>query len=213
MVKAYAEMIRDLSGSNPEKRNIHAQVIIDEADRLSLLVQDIQNLSKIQAGTVELNKTVFDIDEFCRSTVRQFSIMHEKFGYAIVYESEGEMFVFADRERISQVLYNLIGNAINYTNQDRKKIWIRVLKKDKRVRVEVADNGKGIAKEDLASVWDKYYRTNQAKRSVVGSGLGLSIVKNILVLHEADYGVTSELGVGTAFWFELPIEKKGKSEK
>ncbi len=212
MVKAYAEMIRDISGENPKKRNEHAQVIIDEADRLSSLVEDIQKLSKIQAGTDAIELVSFDLDEFCKATVRQFGIMHEKFGYNLIFESGGESIVLADKDKISQVLYNLIGNALTYTNKENKIVKVRQYRQGKKAIVEVEDNGKGIAPEDIDAVWDRYYRVNQEKRSVVGSGLGLSIVKSILEAHKAEYGIKSELGKGSIFWFALPLDKPTKHQ-
>ncbi|MCL2675363.1 MAG: HAMP domain-containing histidine kinase [Firmicutes bacterium] len=205
MIRAYAEMIRDISGKNAQKREQHSQVIIDEAERLSLLVEDIQKLSKIQSGLDIVKAVPFDLDEFCSSTLGRFEIMRERYGYKLIYESGGKNVVEADKEKISQVLYNLIGNALNYTDKQSKKVIIRQFKRSAVAVVEVEDNGKGIAEEDMDAVWDRYYRLNQQKRSVVGSGLGLSIVKNILVAHGAEYGIKSEVGKGTVFWFALPL--------
>ena len=97
-----------------------------------------------------------------------------------------------------------MGNAINYTGADKKVYLILAVENDK-ARVIIRDTGKGIAPDEIDSVWDRYYRANQVKRKIVGSGLGLSIVKNILVLHDAEYGVESEVGKGTDFWFCLPL--------
>lgn len=205
MVRAYAEMIRDISGKNPEKRAQHAQTIIDEADRLSSLVEDIQNLSKLQAGTETIEKDDFDICELCRAVINRFRIFNEKHGYTIKVEADGKLMVHADRRRIEQVLYNLIGNAINYTDKEEKLVVLRATADNKRALVEVIDHGKGIAPEEIDTVWDRYYRNNQIKRKVIGSGLGLSIVKSILTSHEAEFGIKSELGKGSDFWFALPI--------
>ena len=202
MIQAYAEMVRDLSGNIPEKRNKHCQIIIDETKRLSLLVGDIQNLSKLQSGTESITVKPFDIAELCRTVVKRFSIMSETQGYYFVVECDTSATVNGDYQKIEQVLYNLIGNALNYTGED-KKVLIRCKEKATTYRIEITDTGKGIAKEDIDQVWDRYYRINQKKRNVVGSGLGLNIVKAILDNHKAPYGIESELNVGTTFWFEL----------
>ena len=110
------------------------------------------------------------------------------------------MTVRGDYKRIEQVLYNLIGNAINYTGAD-KTVSVRVAAGG---RFEVRDTGKGIPPEEIAAVWDKYYRANMTKRKVVGSGLGLSIVKSILTAHGAAFGIDSKVGEGSTFWFVLP---------
>lgn len=202
MVKAYAEMIRDISGNNPAKREEHAQVIIDEADRLAALVGDILNLSKLQSGTVEMEPSVFDLGVLTQTVLERFGIMSERDGYLFVIDVEDDVPVYADYKRIEQVLYNLIGNAVNYTGAD-KTVTVRVKKAGKYARFEVADTGKGIPKDELNAVWDKYYRANITGRTVVGTGLGLSIVKSVLTAHKAVFGIDSTVGKGSTFWFLL----------
>ncbi len=201
MVKAYAEMIRDISGSDELKRNQHSQVIIDEADRLTGLVNDILNLSKLQSGTDALELRSTDLRVLAKMVVERFSVYSERDGYTFRFEADEDCFAYCDSKRIEQVIYNLIGNAVSYTGN--KTVDIRVSRVENKVRASVRDYGSGIAPEDLDKVWDRYYRANQSKRAVVGSGLGLSIVKNILTLHKAEFGVSSRLGEGTEFWFEL----------
>ena len=201
MVKAYAEMIRDISGSDELKRNQHSQVIIDEADRLTGLVNDILNLSKLQSGTDALELRSTDLRVLAKMVVERFSVYSERDGYTFRFEADEDCCAYCDSKRIEQVIYNLIGNAVSYTGN--KTVDIRVSRVENKVRASVRDYGSGIAPEDLDKVWDRYYRANQSKRAVVGSGLGLSIVKNILTLHKAEFGVSSRLGEGTEFWFEL----------
>lgn len=206
MIKAYAEMIRDISGKNDEKRTQHAQTIINEADRLNSLVADIQNLSKLQAGTDVIKKDLFDLSELCDRTVKQFSVMHEKFGYILKTDIAPDITAYGDEKKIEQVLYNLLGNAVNYTGED-KKVMVSLKTENDLAVVSITDTGKGIAPEEIKNVWDRYYRINQHKRNVVGSGLGLSIVKNIFILHGAQYGIDSEINKGSTFWFKLPLDR------
>ena len=107
---------------------------------------------------------------------------------------------------------NLINNAINYA-QD-KKVEIRCVSNEKTVHVDIIDHGKGIPEDELPLIWERYYKVDKLhSRSRVGSGLGLSIVRNILDMHNARYGVQSTVGVGSRFWFELPLpESLGESE-
>lgn len=203
MIKAYAEMIRDLSGRNEEKRTKHCQIIIDESNRLSTLVGDIQNLSKLQSGTSQFNITRFDLSELCKTVVHRFGIMSETQGYVFDCDLDDNAFCYGDYQKIEQVLYNLIGNALNYTGDD-KKVSVLCKKTDSGFKVDIIDSGKGIDPEEIDFVWDRYYRANQKKRNIVGSGLGLNIVKLILDDHKAQYGVNSELNKGTDFWFILP---------
>ena len=201
MVKAYAEMIRDISGSDEEKRTRHSQVIIDEADRLTLLVNDILNLSKLESGTETLTLTEVDIASLAGIVLERFDVYATRDGYKFELEREGDAKAYCDYKRLEQVLYNLVGNAVSYSG-DSKHVKVSV-KGGEKIRVAVRDYGEGIAEEDIPEVWNRYYRASQDKRNVVGSGLGLSIVKNILEAHGVEYGVTSKLGEGTEFWFCL----------
>ena len=209
MVRAYAEMIKDISGEDKEKREKHAQIIMDEADRLTLLVGDILELSKLQAGTAEYNIGRTDIAALAETVVGRFAAMGEKNGFEFESRINCRCDALCDGKRIEQALYNLISNAMNYS-RDIKKVTVEVAEKESTVRIEVSDRGKGIAPEEIEKVWDRYYRANQTKRTSVGTGLGLPIVKSILEKHGAAYGVDSATEdnaegreSGTTFWFEL----------
>ncbi len=210
MIKMYAEMIRDISGDNKEKREKNLKIIIDETDRLSLLVNDILDLSKIESSQ-DLELENFDICQMIQSILERFSVMTQQ-GYTFSVEAPEALTVRGDVSRIQQVIYNLLGNAINYTGED-KKVMIRVTRKEKTAKVEIIDTGNGIPKEELANVWDRYYRAKTHVRSKIGTGLGLSIVKSILIAHNADFGIESTLGVGSNFWFELKIPEFSDHKK
>ena len=111
------------------------------------------------------------------------------------------------------MLYNLIGNAVNYTGED-KVVRIRLKKESDAIRFEVSDSGKGIKEEELEGIWDRYYRVDKVhRRAVIGTGLGLSIVKGVLELHNAAYGVENEEAGGATFWFELDLSTPIISEE
>lgn len=203
LIRAYAEMIRDISGETPSKRTTHANVIIDEADRLSILVDDMLDLSKIQSGTMDMSFKSFDIAQTLRNIMQRYIVLVEREGYIIECSAPESAMVTADEKRIEQVIYNLINNAVNYTGED-KRVAIILSDMRNKVRFEVTDTGKGIPKEQLETIWERYYQAKEShKRAVVGTGLGLSIVKNILMAHKANYGVKSANGIGSTFWFEL----------
>lgn len=216
MIKAYASMIVEITGEDKKKRDANAKVIIDECDRLTLLVGDLLDLSKLRAGVNMGEKTVFNLSEEVYSVAERFSFLKETSGYIIETQIEDDLYTQANRERIDQVLYNLIGNAVNYTGED-KRVRVKLYKKGGNARFEVIDSGKGIPPEEVDTIWDRYYRSNKThKRPVNGSGLGLSIVKNILLQHDCPFGVISEVGKGSCFWAEFappPDEKpaEGKS--
>ncbi len=208
MVKAYAEMIRDISGGDEKKRLSHSQTIIDEADRLTNLVNDIQNLSKLQAGTETVEMRDVDLGSLTNTVLERFDIYSSKENYVFRKEIDADcLIIIGDEAKIEQVLYNLIGNAINYTGED-KTVTVYVKSRDNKVFFGVRDTGKGIAPEEIDSVWERYYRASQSKRKSVGTGLGLSIVKNILQLHGAEYGIRSTVGEGSLFWFSMPVKQE-----
>lgn len=217
MIKAYAEMIRDLSGNNPEKREKHLQVIIDETDRLTLLVSDILNLSKLESGVTPMNLSVFDFSEHLKEIISRFSLLDDTKDYQVTLEAEDGIIINADQQKIEQVVYNLVNNAINYIGEDMQ-VKVRLFRTgNDTARFEVSDRGVGIAAEQLPYIWDRYYKIDRSenhKRAVKGTGLGLSIVKNIFKEHGFAYGCNSKVGEGSTFWFEFNIYKpKAKTEE
>ncbi len=202
MIKAYAEMVRDLTYKDAEKRTSNLNTIINETDRLNLLVNDILDLSALQTNK-ELEYAEFDLIEMIKQIISRFNILTEKEGYCFIFEPVKEqIMVYADKKRIYQVIYNLINNAINYTGKD-KKIFIEIEEMPKIYKISIKDTGKGINKEDIKHIWDKYYHNKKKhKRNEYGTGLGLSIVKSILQNHHFEYGVTSS-NKGSTFFFEI----------
>lgn len=203
MIKAYAEMVRDITYKDKKKREENLNVIIEETDRLNMLVGDILALSKLQANSDVLDIEVFDLKREIDSILRRYDYLKETEGYIIDFEAPEEVNIEADKNKLNQVIYNLVNNALNYTGKD-KKVTIRITEDKKEYLVEIIDTGKGIDKKDIDYIWDKYYKNEKNhKRNVVGTGLGLSIVKEILVKHNFNYGVKSEKNKGTTFYFKV----------
>lgn len=205
MLKAYAEMIRDLSGDNPVKREEHLAVIIEETDRLTMLVNDILDLSKLENGTMTLDRTTFDME--CRLTeiTERYRGLSAVSGYRFYLETDGTAEVYCDAGKIERVICNLINNAMNYSGES-KDIFITQAHTSEGIRISVRDTGAGMDQETLSRIFDKYYRSENYKRQVMGTGLGLSIVKAILRLHDYAFGVESTVGVGSTFWFVIHPE-------
>ena len=199
MIKAYAEMVRDITYKDKEKRESNLNTIIEETDRLTLLVNDILDLSKL-GSVVEIKCEDFDLNQMIRTIMKRFECFED---IKFVYENEKTLMVHADIKKMEQVIYNLVGNAINYVGKD-KKVMIQIIENKSTYTVEVIDHGKGIKKEELDKIWDKYYKIDKThQRNQVGTGIGLSIVKEILKNHNFNYGVKSELKKGTTFYFEI----------
>lgn len=214
MIKAYAEMIRDLTGENKEKRDSQLDVIISETDRLTALVTDLIQISRDENEIRNLNPEIFNLSQMISDVTTRFIQTNPE--YIIKVQAENDRLAYADKQSIGQVLYNLISNAINYTGAD-KTVWVTLTETpQKRLRVEIKDSGNGISKEELPLIWERYYRSrNTHQRGVVGSGLGLSIVKSALTQQNLPFGVESELEKGSCFWFEItpPPNKKKQNIK
>lgn len=203
MIRAYAEMIRDISYKDKEKLDKDVNVIIEETLRLNMLVNDILDLSKMQANAEELVKEEFDLCEVIKEVMDRYEILKTTEDYNFIIEIPDEAKVVADKKKIIQVIYNLINNAINYTGKD-KKVIVRIKVSRKDYTVEIEDTGKGIKKEEIPYIWDKYYKKDKKhQRNVVSTGIGLSIVKEILTKHKFDYGVKSVSGKGSIFYFKI----------
>jgi len=202
MIKAYAEMERDLKVSE-EKHESNMNIIIEEVDRLNVLVNDILNLSKLESNIDKLNIEEFDLIKLIDTILNRFKIFSYTKSYEFIFNSDENVTIKADKQKIEQVIYNLVGNAINYTGSD-KKVYITVINNKKNIRVEIKDTGKGIKETDINKVWDKYYKSEKKyKRNTIGTGIGLSIVKNIFILHKFKYGIISKVNEGSTFWFEI----------
>jgi signal transduction histidine kinase len=202
MIKGYTEMIEEVSGDDKEKREKHLSIIKEEVARLEGLVSEILDLSVLQSGNESLKMQDVNLSEIVRNVLTRFSGLSEQDGFKFEAEIDFDQYALADKTRIEQVLYNLIGNAVNHS-KDSKIVKVRLVNLGGSVRVEVQDKGQGIAKEEIPYIWDRYYKSKKRSRNKVGNGIGLSIVKSVLELHNAKYGVDSEVGKGSSFWFEL----------
>ena len=191
IIKNYAELVRDVSGDDAEKRLQNMNVIIKEADRLANLVNDILDLSKLQNKMTELDLKETNLSELLETVLLRFKVFAKTSGFTIDDNVEADLFTVCDAKKIEQVFYNLIGNSINYTGAD-KTIHVSLTRKDDVILFETIDSGKGIDEENVNTIWDRYYRSSEThQRPIQGTGLGLSIVKTILDNHKLRYGVIS----------------------
>lgn len=208
MIKAYAEMSTDLHANNKAKQKEDMNIIANEVDRLTILVNDILTLSKMQSNIESLDIEEFDLISLIDDILERYKVLKETESYTFNFNhKKKKIMIKADRKKLEQVIYNLVNNAINYTGEDNS-VTINITGENDYV-VEIIDTGKGIKEEDLPYIWDKYYKNNKKhKRNLVGTGLGLSIVKNILELHGFEHGVKSSVGKGTNFYFIISNKEK-----
>lgn len=203
LIRGYAETLRDVSGENPEKRSKQLNIIVEESERLSDIVEDILNLSQLQAGATGLKKEVFSLQKLLLKMKEHYQLNEEVHTLQLtgITELQGE--VIGDPGRIEQVLRNLLDNAFRHS-KEQEPVEVTAASVGNHVRIGITDHGEGIAAEDQKHIFERYYRGKRedGKKSK-GTGLGLAIVKSILELHQMPYGVISEPGKGTTFWFEL----------
>lgn len=202
-IKGYATAILD--GTIPhELQDKYLDIIIFETERLHKLTQELLILNKNAAGASLLNKSDFDINEVIKTTAASFEMLgREKNLFIDLILTGQSMYVNADRERIQQVLYNLIDNAIKFSNPDSVLI-IETTERNDKIYVSVKDKGIGISKECLPKIWDRFYKTDVSRgRDKKGTGLGLAIVKEIIQNHGETINVISTENVGTEFTFTL----------
>ncbi len=209
MIAGYAEVMRDLPGENTPE---NAQVIIDEAHRLSSLVSDMLDISKLESGTQPVTWEVFNLTATLRDAMVRYNHLCTREGYRIEFTADTEIFVVTDRSKFLQAFYNLINNAITYTGSDKLVTVLQTCYTDTQgtpwVRVAVTDTGEGIPEDKLALIWDRYYKIDTVhKRAAQGTGLGLSIVNKIMQLLGGRCGVASTIGKGSTFWIEIPTER------
>jgi len=206
LITGYGEVMMDIPN---EMTTDNVKIIVDESKRLSSLVNDVLDVSKLGSGTVELTLENFDLTETVHQSMERYKKLVEQEGYDIRFEPVGNYYVNADKQRILQVVYNLVNNAVTHTGDDKKVIISQSVTQHfgkNYVRIEVTDTGDGIEADKLPLIWDRYYKVDKFhKRAQMGSGLGLSIVKSIVELHQGYYGVNSTVNIGSTFWFELPI--------
>lgn len=209
MISAYAEMIQDISGDDPHKRNEHLSVIQSEVEQLNKLLTDMMTLSHMQSESTRLKTQEFNLNALVHQVVESFKVMTQNERVMIEVVGEINEMVVGDEIKIRQVIVNYISNAIKFIGDDRL-VLIRLLEIDETgyARVEVEDHGDGILDEDIEYVWERYYKVNKNyQRARQGTGLGLAICKAICERGNYPFGVLSEVGKRTMFFIEIPLKK------
>ncbi|MDR0491103.1 MAG: HAMP domain-containing histidine kinase [Oscillospiraceae bacterium] len=200
LIYSYAEMMNDFPDEiTPEQ----IKVVMDETQRLSTLVNDVLDISKLEADMERLNISRFNFTKNILETTRRVEELLKSEGYQVFFDAKEDIWLDADETKINRAYYNLLVNAINYSG-DNKTISVKQTVREDHVRIDVTDSGEGIPEADLPFIWDRYYKSGERhKRGITGTGLGLSIVKKTVELHGGRYGASSEIGKGSTFWFEI----------
>ena len=206
-IKGYAEAIKD-GTIPPDQQEKYLDVMLFEVERLTKLTSNLLTLNTMDKKGMILQSSEFDVNEVIKNLARTFEGQCKKKRLVIqLIFSAKEIFVTADRDKIAQVLYNLVDNAIKFSHMD-SAIVISVEEKGRKAMVSVKDTGTGIPKEDLSKIWDRFYKSDSSRgKDKKGTGLGLYIVKEIMTAHKENINVISTEGVGTEFVFTLPLVK------
>ena len=212
-IKGYLEAMLD-GTIPPEMHEKYLGIVLNETERLTKLTNSLLTLNNLNTKGMLLEKTDFDINNVIRNIAASFegSCLKKKIAIEVVLTGE-EMYVNADMEKIKQVIYNLLDNAIKFSHHN-SVIKIETTEKKNKIVVSVKDNGIGIPKDDVKFVFDRFYKSDLSRgKDKKGTGLGLSIVKEIINSHNENINVISTEGVGTEFVFSLQMSKKQKSEE
>ena len=202
-IKGYSDVLMKGMGKDPEENFQYLEIINREAQRISFMINDLFEMSKLQVGQFELSKEHADINSIIQRVVASLNPAAQKKGLAITTELEKEVpQLFVDVQRMEQVFYNLIENGIKYSAEGR--VSVRSYLRNQLVVVEVSDTGIGIPEQDIPLVWDRFYRVDQSRtRKTGGTGLGLYVVKQIIEAHDGDIKVESIENHGSVFTIYL----------
>lgn len=202
LIQGYAEGLKEGVNDDPESREFYCDVIMDEADKMNKMVRNLLVLNQLEFGSEELDVQRFDIVRLIKGVLASCDILIQQAEASVDFIADEEVFVWADEFKTEQVIRNYLTNAIHHVDNE-KRIEIRVIRKEDTVRVTVFNSGKPIPEEDVAKLWDKFYKVDKAHtREYGGNGIGLSIVKAIMESFHQAYGVKN-FDNGVAFWFEL----------
>lgn len=203
-IQAYAELLLSYSGEIPEKREEHLRIILQETDRLTALMNTVVELTKLQSGTLTLHPTAFSMEKTAASVLEEFRIQPKLAGFTFELRCREDIQVMADQAQICRVLQNLLNNAVKFSGEERRVLLsISRVEGEQAAEISVTDCGIGIPQDKQNLIWERFYQVEPYCREKVGAGMGLNIVHQILLLHDAPHGVVSQVGEGTTIWFRL----------
>ena len=205
LIQGYAEGLVDDVNDDPEGRKYYADVIVDEAKKMNVMVKKLLSLNQLEFGKAQIDLERFDIVAVIKSVLRASEIMISQKGIKVIFEEKNPIYVWADEYMMEEVITNYVSNAINHID-GKKIIEIKLIKYSEVLRVAVYNTGELIPEESLDKVWVKFYKVDKARtREYGGSGIGLSIVKAIMEAHNKKYGVANHEN-GVEFWFEIDYD-------
>jgi two-component system, OmpR family, phosphate regulon sensor histidine kinase PhoR len=205
IAQGFIETLIDGAIDDLTVRDKFLQKTSNSLDNLDLIIRDLINISHLETGEIKLDLQQQDLFSLAKETINQLEEKADNKKIKVVLEinPQHQFFVNIDAYRIKQVFTNLISNAINYAGKE-KQVWVRLIEKNKKILVEIEDNGIGIPQEHHTKIFNRFYRVEKSRsKEQGGTGLGLAIVKHILEVHQSEIKISSDLGQGTKFYFEL----------
>lgn len=212
-INAYVEMLLDGEATDEGSRQEFYEIIKNEADRLTRLIDNMLNISRIEAGIVQVEDTEVDFVQVAREVVEIMQPQAKLKNITLILKDGPLVYTAqASRDMMHQVMLNLVSNAVKYTPEGGR-VTVTVENDDatRSVMVSIQDTGLGIPPEAMGKLFQKFYRIDSYKRVAKGTGLGLNLVKSIVeTVHGGQVGVTSQVGLGSRFWFTIPYDRVGK---
>jgi two-component system CheB/CheR fusion protein len=202
-LKAALQMIERITSKTEEMKSAHGFVLkgIKQVDKLIELIKDLLEVTKIQAGKLELKKTRFILDDLIKECCDDLQLQSDS--HSLIIEGEKIIAVYADRNRMEQVIINLLSNAVKYS-PGQEKVTITVSSHNREIKIAITDFGIGIPKDKLPFLFDRFYRVDDTSQRYSGLGLGLYISAEIVRRHDGVIGIESRPGEGSTFWFTIP---------
>ena len=208
VIRANSETLLDGALEDKQEAKIFSKAILHNAERLTSMVSDLIDLSRIDYGDLKLNIVEVNLDNFIKSFIDSMKSVMKKKDIYIEYQPRHKKNIMADVQALERVMNNLIDNAFKYSSKG-SVIEISTITNNNHIKINVADQGSGISEIDQEYIFDRFYRTASARASEnKGSGLGLAIVKNLINSLNGEVGVSNRPEDGSIFWFTLPIYKK-----
>jgi signal transduction histidine kinase len=203
-LKAYIQLLERVTKNDPQL-SPYITKSLSQIQKLDRLIVDLLDVSQIESGSLRLHLGNFDIDRMVTNAVE---LIRQTFpDYEFIRQGNLSVMVHGDEGRLEQVVLNFLSNAVKYSPGNKKVLVDIRMVDDREVKISIQDFGIGISKDEQEKVFDKFYRSMESSRNFQGLGLGLYICADILRRHKAHYGVESEIGKGTTFYFSLPVIK------
>lgn len=204
LIQGYAEGLRDGVVDDADSRQFYCDVIIDEANKMNQLVKNLLTLNQMEFGKEEVSYSRFNVVELMEGVLQSAEIRIRQKEADVRFQQTDPVYVWADEFKVEQVFRNYFDNALNHLGGDNViDVCVQEKKEEGAVRISVFNTGNPIPEEDIGHIWEKFYKVDKARtREYGGNGIGLSIVKAIMVAFHRDYGVTN-YDNGVSFWFEL----------